>query len=65
MCTFMATGSTLTNTVDINANNINVFNNGLKQYQNINEILWCFKLFKFSYQLHLLIFKALCLVVLW
>ena len=38
MSTIRATGSTLTNTVDINANNINVFNNGLKQYQNINEI---------------------------
>ena len=38
MTTIRATGSTLTNTVDINANNINVFNHGLKKYQNINEI---------------------------
>ena len=37
MATTWATGASLINTIDINANNISVFDNTQKQYININE----------------------------
>ena len=37
MATIRTTGASLTNTVDINANNISVFDNTQNKYININE----------------------------
>ena len=37
MATIRTTGASLTNTVDINANNISVFDNTQSKYININE----------------------------
>ena len=37
MATIRTTGASLTNTVDINANNISLFDDEQKKYININE----------------------------
>ncbi len=37
MATIRATGASLTNTIDINANNISVFDDNQSKYININE----------------------------
>ena len=38
MATIRATGASLLNTVDINANNISVFDNKQEKYVNINDV---------------------------
>ena len=38
MATIRTTGASLTNSVDLNANNISVFDNTIGKYININDI---------------------------